>query len=289
MRLLRPLCRRRWSQGAPPPPRVASEASEAPSPDDGEPHSGLAPWSTQYGNLPQRYMLRKSRRLDYITPAPSQCFNNEVSTGRLPDFPLERPWTQDYWRGGQAPHPNMIGHHGVYAQPIRVQDWMWFRGDRVEVLKGKDKGKQGYISYVVQERNWVCVEGLNCKRETVGKTEGFPGMIRLVEQPLCVITDIALVDPMDEKPTEVEWQYTEDGERVRVSSRTGRPLPVPSEAYQTVDYKTPEGYSESQQKDTKAKDVEEITYKPRLATFEMEIMEEQGIQEDRDAKPTFYY
>ena len=27
---------------------------------------------------------------------------------------------------------------------------MWFKGDRVEILAGKDKGKQGYINFVVQ-------------------------------------------------------------------------------------------------------------------------------------------
>ena len=31
-------------------------------------------------------------------------------------------------------------------------DWMWFRGDRVELLTGPDKGKQGYINYIVQVR-----------------------------------------------------------------------------------------------------------------------------------------
>lgn len=52
---------------------------------------------------------------------------------------------------------------------------MWFKGDRVEVLVGKDKGKQGIINYVVQERNWVCVEGLNCEYVTQGATKDFPG------------------------------------------------------------------------------------------------------------------
>ena len=33
---------------------------------------------------------------------------------------------------------------------MRAQDWMWFRGDRVEILVGDDKGKQGIINYIVQ-------------------------------------------------------------------------------------------------------------------------------------------
>jgi hypothetical protein len=32
------------------------------------------------------------------------------------------------------------------VEPIREVDWMWFRGDRVEVLKGPDQGKQVHPS-----------------------------------------------------------------------------------------------------------------------------------------------
>jgi len=33
---------------------------------------------------------------------------------------------------------------------------------QVEILVGKDKGKQGLINCIIKERNWVYVEGLNC-------------------------------------------------------------------------------------------------------------------------------
>ena len=36
------------------------------------------------------------------------------------------------------------------VEPISEEDWMWFRGDRVEILTGPDKGKQGYINAIVQ-------------------------------------------------------------------------------------------------------------------------------------------
>merc|ERR1719445_379427 len=80
------------------------------------------------------------------------------------------------------------------------EDWMWFRGDRVEILKGPDKGKQGYINGIVQERNWVTVEGLNVEYETMGATKDFPGMMVKKELPLIVTRDIQLVDPVNEKP-----------------------------------------------------------------------------------------
>jgi len=44
------------------------------------------------------------------------------------------------------------------------------------------------------------------------------------------------------KVTKVEWRYTEDGEKVRVSLRTGRVIPIPHAAEETMDYKTAKTY-----------------------------------------------
>jgi large subunit ribosomal protein L24 len=67
----------------------------------------------------------------------------------------------------------------------------------VELLVGPDKGKQGIISQVIQERNWVIVEGLNCELKVHGKSKDFPGMYIKSEQPLLVTNEVALVDPSD--------------------------------------------------------------------------------------------
>lgn len=68
---------------------------------------------------------------------------------------------------------------------------------QVEVLTGKDKGKQGIVKEIYQERNWVIVEGLNTKLTNVMKSKDFPGLYTQQEQPLLVTTDIQLVDPSD--------------------------------------------------------------------------------------------
>ena len=65
------------------------------------------------------------------------------------------------------------------------------------MLVGKDKGKQGIIKQIIEERNWVILEGLNTKIRLVGKTKTFPGIAMLEEQPLLVTTEIKLVDPSD--------------------------------------------------------------------------------------------
>jgi hypothetical protein len=49
---------------------------------------------------------------------------------------------------------------------------------------------QGYINMIVQERNWVTVEGLNCEYVRMGESRDFPGMMIKVEKPLLVTTDI---------------------------------------------------------------------------------------------------
>ena len=96
--------------------------------------------------------------------------------------------------------------------------------------------------------------------------------------PLLVTEEIKLVDPTDEQPTDVEWRFTEDGERIRVSTRSGSIIPKPTKSEETVDYKHKSNYVEHKVKDTAAKAVEEITYEPKLCTFEMDIMGQAGDQ-----------
>lgn len=68
--------------------------------------------------------------------------------------------------------------------------------------------------HIFQERNWVVVEGLNTEIKVVGKTKDFPGVAVRWEKPLNVTNEVKLVDPTDVQATDMEWRYTEDGERV---------------------------------------------------------------------------
>lgn len=51
---------------------------------------------------------------------------------------------------------------------------------------GKDKGKQGLVTQVIAERNWVVVEGINWHYRIVGGEENFPGVLIKSEAPLDV-------------------------------------------------------------------------------------------------------
>lgn len=171
---------------------------------------------------------------------------------------------------------------------ISVETWSFFRGDRVEILVGRDKGKQGFICQVFQERNWVIVEGLNCKLRVIGKTDDYPGVTIQAECPLLVTSEVALVDPADLKSTTFEWRFSENGVKQRVSLRTGRIIPIPTKDEETYDYKSPGTYVE-RAKDTTAAEASKVTFSPKLKTFEMDIMDEMGIEEDRIPKKSFWY
>lgn len=248
-------------------------------------HSGLGEYSTDFSNLPQRYLKRKSTKLKYKSPLGVEYKTMFVSN-HIKRHTMDRPWTSQFWMKNPAFRTD--GELPI-VEPIKAENWMWFRGDRVEILTGLDKGKQGYINMIIQERNWVTVEGMNCKYESVGSSGDFPGVIMKDEKPLLVTRDIKLVDPSDEKPSEVQWRITESGERVRVSVRTGTEIPIPTKSEETLDYRSKSGYQMNKTKDTRPNIVEEVTYEPSLATFEMDIMRQMGIEETRVPKKTWWY
>lgn len=243
-------------------------------------YTKIGEWSKKYANLPDRYIKRATEQVYWPNPKGIQYRPNTVVKRKKFHFTLDRPWS------AQFAEINCAGrlHPKVFVEPIKK--WGFFRGDRVEVLVGKDKGKQGIVKYIVQERNWILVEGLNCKLTKLDR-----GGVKIYiqeEQPLLVTDQVALVDPSDLKSTGFEWRFTQSGEQVRVSLRTGRIIPVPASAEETRDYKVKGLYLE-QPKDTSEKDLGEVTFEPTLKTFEMDIMDQMGIKEDRIPKKSYWY
>jgi large subunit ribosomal protein L24 len=101
--------------------------------------------------------------------------------------------------------------------------------DTVIVTSGKDKGKSGRVIRVDPARRKVFVEGLNIiKRHQRPRTmdsqkQSSQGGIIEKEGPIDV-SNVMLLDPSDNKPTRVGMEVADDGVRVRVSKRTGKPI-----------------------------------------------------------------
>ncbi|KAG9355240.1 hypothetical protein JZ751_000078 [Albula glossodonta] len=196
-------------------------------------------------------------------------------------FGTNRPWTI----AAQRLNPPSKRRRKVFVENIPHEDWSVFRGDTVEVLSGKDKGKQGKVTQVFRNRNWVILEGFNTHYRYIGKSDGYRGTYIASEAPL-LLKHISLVDPTDRKPTEVEWRFTEEGEKVRVSVRTGRIIPRP--VVQRKDGIVPAQWKDGP-KDTASEHALEKTYTPSLRTLEEEVMENLGIEEPRRARKTYWY
>ncbi|XP_031151984.2 probable 39S ribosomal protein L24, mitochondrial [Sander lucioperca] len=196
-------------------------------------------------------------------------------------FGTNRPWTP----AAKRLNPPGKKRRKVFVEPIAPEDWSVLRGDTVEILKGKDKGKHGKVIQVFRHRNWVMLEGLNTHYRYIGKTGNYRGTYIASEAPI-LLHDVALIDPSDRKPTDVEWKFTEEGERVRVSLRTGRIIPKP--IVERRDGIVPQQWKDGL-KDTSPEDTLEKTYVPSLKTLEEEVMEKLGIQEKRRPQRSYWY
>jgi large subunit ribosomal protein L24 len=97
------------------------------------------------------------------------------------------------------------------------------KGDRVVVLAGRDKGRQGEILKVDPKDGRVVVQGVAMvKRHTKpsGMREG-----GIIEKEAAIdVSNVAVVDPSDGKATRVGFKFLEDGRKVRFSRRTGELL-----------------------------------------------------------------
>jgi large subunit ribosomal protein L24 len=101
------------------------------------------------------------------------------------------------------------------------------KGDRVQVLQGKDRGKQGVILKVLPRADKVIVEGINTsKRHTKPRSATAPGGIVDKDMPVAV-SSVAIVSPGDGRPTRVGYRFEEMGDhtrKIRICKRTGADL-----------------------------------------------------------------
>ena len=94
------------------------------------------------------------------------------------------------------------------------------KGDKVVVLSGKDKGRTGEVLRVMPKDDKAVVRGINLVRRHQRQTQSQEGGIITKEAPIH-LSNIALVDPKDGKPTRVGFRVEADGTKVRVAKRSG--------------------------------------------------------------------
>jgi large subunit ribosomal protein L24 len=95
------------------------------------------------------------------------------------------------------------------------------KGDRVVVLTGRDKGKEGEVLKVLPTESRVVVQGVMLvKRHQKASPRNPEGGIVSKEASID-ISNVAHLDPKDGKPTRVGFKSLEDGRKVRYAKRSG--------------------------------------------------------------------
>ncbi|MBN9070907.1 MAG: 50S ribosomal protein L24 [Rhizobiales bacterium] len=93
-------------------------------------------------------------------------------------------------------------------------------GDKVVVLAGKDKGRNGEVLSVQPKDDTAVVRGVNMIVRHQRQTQSQEGGLIRKEAPIH-LSNLAVADPKDGKPTRVGFRVEKDGTKVRVAKRSG--------------------------------------------------------------------
>ena len=97
------------------------------------------------------------------------------------------------------------------------------KGDKVIVLSGRDKGRTGEVFEVRPDQNKALVRGVNMVRRHQKQTAQQEGGI-ISKEASIHLSNVALADPKDGKPTRVGFKYVgkgDDRKKVRFAKRSG--------------------------------------------------------------------
>jgi large subunit ribosomal protein L24 len=94
------------------------------------------------------------------------------------------------------------------------------KGDKVVVLAGRDKGRSGEVVEVRPAEGRATVRGVNMVKRHQRQTAQQEGGIISKELPIH-LSNIAIADPKDGKPTRVGFKIRPDGKKIRIAKRSG--------------------------------------------------------------------
>ena len=94
------------------------------------------------------------------------------------------------------------------------------KGDKVVVLTGRDKGKEGEITLMLPKEHRAVVSGINMATRHQKQTQSNAGGRIQKELPIQV-SNLALVDPVEGGATRVGFKVLEDGTKVRYAKKSG--------------------------------------------------------------------
>ena len=97
------------------------------------------------------------------------------------------------------------------------------KGDKVVVLTGRDKGRTGEVVEVRPAEKRALVRGVNMVKRHQRQTPQQEGGI-ISKEGAVHLSNLALADPKDGKPTRVRFETGKDGRKVRVAVKSGETI-----------------------------------------------------------------
>ncbi len=94
------------------------------------------------------------------------------------------------------------------------------KGDKVVVLTGRDKGRDGEVLQVLPKENRALVRGVNMVKRHQAQSQTQQGGVIPKEAPI-QLSNLAVADPKSGKPTRVGFKILDDGRKVRFSKSSG--------------------------------------------------------------------
>ena len=98
------------------------------------------------------------------------------------------------------------------------------KGDHVIILTGRDKGKHGEVVEVRPRDDKALVRGVNMVRRHQRQSAKQEGGI-ISKEAAIHLSNLALEDPKDGKPTRIGFKILSDGKKVRFAKRSGEVIP----------------------------------------------------------------
>jgi large subunit ribosomal protein L24 len=94
------------------------------------------------------------------------------------------------------------------------------KGDKVVVLTGRDKGRTGEVIQVIPAEDRAMVRGIHMVKRHQRQSASQEGGI-ISKESTIHLSNLAIADPKDGKPTRVGFKILQDGKKVRVAKRSG--------------------------------------------------------------------
>ena len=96
-------------------------------------------------------------------------------------------------------------------------------GDKVVVIAGSSKGKEGKITKVLRSENRVIVEGCNIiKKHNKGNAQQTGGILE-VEAPIHA-SNVMILDPKTKKPTRIGHTMDKNNKKIRIAKKSGEKI-----------------------------------------------------------------